>query len=148
MVFATSGDGRGDRHAVAIKKGDKGEVAKSNLLWENKKSLPYVPTMIPWGEHLYFTNDKGMAGCVVAKTGEVVYLQRLAGDILASPVLIDGKIYAVSNKGEVIVFPADPMFRVLAKTPLGEPVIASPAVAGGRLYIRGAEHLFCIGKAK
>jgi outer membrane protein assembly factor BamB len=147
MIFASSGDGKGDRHAVGIKKGVKGDVTKTNLVWENKKSLPYVPCMIPWGEHLYFTNDKGMAGCVEAKTGNLVYFQRLApGNILASPVLIDGKVYAVSEKGEVVVFPADPMFRVLAKTSLGEPVIASPAVAGGRLYIRGAEHLFCIGK--
>jgi outer membrane protein assembly factor BamB len=146
VVFATSGDGKGDRHAVAVKKGEKGDVSKTNLLWENKKQLPYVPTMLPWGEHVYFVNDAGMAGCVEAKTGKVVFYERLAGKAYASPVLIDGKVYVVSEKGDVLVFAAEPKFKVLGKSSVGEPVIASPAVANGKLYIRGAQHLFCVGK--
>jgi outer membrane protein assembly factor BamB len=149
MVFATSGDGSGLRHAVGIKKGDKGDVTKTNLLWENKKSLPYVPCMLPWGNHVYFVNDAGMAGCVEAKTGKLVWFNRLVnGAVYASPVLIDGKVYAVSDKGDVFVFAADPDYKVLGKSSIGEPVMASPAVANGKLFIRGAEHLFCIGKSK
>jgi outer membrane protein assembly factor BamB len=60
-------------------------------------------------------------------------------------VLIDGKVYAPSEKGDVYVFEAAPKYRLLAKNSLGEPVFASPAVANGRLYVRGEHHLFCIG---
>jgi outer membrane protein assembly factor BamB len=104
--------------------------------------------MLPWGDHLYFVNDAGTAGCVEAKTGKLVWFNRLAnGAVYASPVLIDGKVYVVSEKGDVLVFAADPDYKVLGKSSVGEPVIASPAVANGKLYIRGAEHLFCIGKS-
>lgn len=147
IVFASSGDGKGDRHAVAVKKGEKGDVTKTNLLWENKKNLPYVPTMLPYGDHVYFVNDAGMAGCIEAKTGKMVWFERLAGGkVYASPVLIDGKVYVVSEKGDVLVFAADTSFKVLGKSSVGEPVIASPAVANGKLYIRGSQNLFCIGK--
>jgi outer membrane protein assembly factor BamB len=65
----------------------------------------------------------------------------------ASPVLIDGKIFAINETGTVFVLAAAPTFKLLAKNALGEPVLATPAVADNRLYIRGAEHLFCITKA-
>jgi hypothetical protein len=61
--------------------------------------------------------------------------------------LIDGKVYAVSDQGEVAVFEAAPIYKFLGRSPVGEPVSASPAVADDRLFIRGDKHLFCIGKA-
>lgn len=147
IVFATSGDGKGDRHAAAVKKGTKGDVTKTNLLWENKKSLPYVACMLPLGDHVYFVNDKGVAGCAEAKTGKLVWFERLGSTPMeASPVMIDGKVYAADERGDVYVFMADPTFKLLAKNTVGEVVFASPAVADGRLYIRGRQHLFCIGK--
>jgi outer membrane protein assembly factor BamB len=61
-------------------------------------------------------------------------------------VLIDGKVYAPSEQGDVYVFEAAPTYKLLAKNSLGEPVFASPAVANGRLYVRGRQHLFCVGR--
>ena len=61
-------------------------------------------------------------------------------------MLIDGKVYLASDRGEVYVFPATDHFEQLGRNVLGETVTASPAVADGKLYIRGAEHLFCIGR--
>jgi hypothetical protein len=63
-----------------------------------------------------------------------------------SPVLIDGKIYAIDEGGTAYVFAAAPAFKLLAKTSVGEPVMASPAVADNRVFIRGKNTLFCIGK--
>ncbi|MCS6850511.1 MAG: PQQ-binding-like beta-propeller repeat protein [Gemmataceae bacterium] len=145
LIFATSGDGGGARHAVAVRIGGRGDVTASHLAWENKRLLPYVPGMLYWNDHLYFVNDRGLAACVVAKTGEVVWSERMAGSFTASPVLIDGKVYAPADDGTVCVFKASPQFELLAKNPLGESVTASPAVANGRLFIRGSKHLFCIG---
>ena len=142
MIFANSGDGSGARNMVAVKVGDRGEVT---MAWQNKRSLPYVPTMLVHGEHLYWVNDHGVAGCQVAATGKTVWTARLGEPVTASPVLIDGKIYAVSEAGTVSVFAAAPVFQRLARNAVGEAVVASPAVAGNRLFIRGRRHLICIG---
>jgi outer membrane protein assembly factor BamB len=146
LIFATSGDGSGLRHTVAIRPGGVGDITKSNLAWEEKRTLPYVPGLLYRNGYLYWTNDGGIAGCTVAKSGETIWTERLGGAITASPVLIDGKVYAVGENGTVYVFPAEPAFKLLAKNPLGELVRASPAVADGRLFIRGQKHLFCIGQ--
>ena len=87
-----------------------------------------------------------MAGCFEAATGNKVWLERLDGEFSSSPVLIDGKVYAANEEGEVFVFAAQPTFQLLARSSLGELVRATPAVADNRLYIRGQQHLFCIGK--
>jgi len=146
MIFACSGDGSGERHMVAVKLEGNGSGTRPVLAWENKKVFPYVPTLLAHGDHLYFVNDKGIAGCYMARTGEAVWTERLGRDVFASPVLIDGKVYATSEDGDVYVLAATPTFHLLAKNSLGERVIATPAVANNRLFIRGEEHLFCIGK--
>lgn len=148
MIFCGSGDGAGDRHMVAVRREGKGDVSKTNLVWEKKKTLPYVPSMLAWGDHIYYVNDRGEAGCIVAKTGKEVWSERLGKPICSSPVLIDGKIYAASEDGEVYVFAAAPEYKLIAKNNMGEGIMASPAVANGRLYIRGKTQLFCIGKGE
>lgn len=119
----------------------------AKAVWENRKDFPYVPSPLARGEHFYFVNDAGFAGCYDAKTGKRVWFERLAeGGFHASPLLIDGKIYAVSTAGDVYVLAAEPTFKVLARNELGEVIRATPAVTAGRLYIRGDRHLYCIGK--
>ncbi len=151
LIFANSGDGGG----VAVRPGERGESSprsgsptSANLAWENKKILPYVPSMLGWQDYIFAVNDKGLALCYLAQTGKPVWDQHLASAFSASPVLIDGKIYAVSEDGEVFIFPAAPSFKQLAKNSIGEKVRATPAVANNRLFIRGQEHLFCIGRKK
>lgn len=149
LIFCGSGDGAGDRHAVAIKVDGKGQLSQNSLVWEEKKMFPYVPTMLIHGEYLFFTNDKGIAACHIAKTGEKVWEQRLGGgDISASPVLVEDRIYAINDAGDAFVFAAAPEFKLLAQNTMGEGVRASPAVANSKLFIRGQQHLFCIGEAK
>ena len=147
LIIADSGDGGGDRDTVAVRAGGKGDVSPTNLAWENRRNFPYVPSVLARGEHLYYVSDKGMAGCHVAKTGDMVWNERLGGPVTASPVLIDGKVYAVGEDGTAYVFAAAPRFQLLARNTVGEPVMATPAVANGRLFIRGRSHLFCIGAA-
>jgi outer membrane protein assembly factor BamB len=148
MIFACSGDGYGPRHMVAVKLHGSGSEARPELAWENQKDFPYVPCLLSRGKHLYFVNDRGFAGCFVAATGKQVWLERLAADdkFISSPVLIDGKIYAASVAGDVYVLAAETKYQLLGKSSLGERFRASPAVANGRLYLRGENHLFCIGK--
>jgi outer membrane protein assembly factor BamB len=149
LIFANSGDGSGARHLVAVKAGGQGDVTQTNLAWEWKKTrpYPYVPCLLTWGEHLFFVNDLGEVGCVMAKTGDQVWTAKLSTkDVSASPILVNGKIYAIGEEGVVFVFSAGEKFELLAKNDMGEPVRATPAVADNRLYIRGQKHLYCIGK--
>jgi outer membrane protein assembly factor BamB len=145
MVFINSGDGSGARHTIAVKAGGKGDVTQTNLVWESRRDFPYVPTMLTYGDYLFYVSDMGMASCRIAATGKVVWNERLSGKFFASPILVDGKIHAVNTEGRVYVFAAAPNYQQLARNSIGEPVFASPAVADNRLYIRGMQHLFCIG---
>ncbi|MCS7167395.1 MAG: PQQ-binding-like beta-propeller repeat protein [Gemmatales bacterium] len=149
LIVATSGDGGGSRHAVAIRPGDKGLVPDSHVVWENKRFLPYVPTLLARDEYIFFVNDNGIAGCIRAANGERVWMERLegGGSFSASPVLVGDRIYAVSEEGEVFVFAASSTFRMLGRGRVGEQVFATPAVADGRLFIRGRQHLFCFANA-
>jgi outer membrane protein assembly factor BamB len=147
LIVANSGDGDGSRHLIAVKMGDKGDVTETNLAWQKSRATPYVPCLLARGEHVYGVTDKGIASCYVARTGEEVWSERLtAGGFTASPVMVDGKVYAVANDGSVYVFEAAPQFKMLAKNTVGEPVSSTPAVADNHLFIRGNKHLFCIGK--
>jgi outer membrane protein assembly factor BamB len=147
LVLAQSGDGDGSRHTVTVKLGGKGDLGREALAWESTRgSGAYVPCLLASGEYLYRINDKGQAACLVAATGKEVWSESLGGDTSASPVLIDGKVYALTESGDVYVFRAAPKFELLGKSTMGETVIATPAVSQGRLLIRGSEHLFCIGK--
>lgn len=147
MLFAFSGDGGGDRYMVGLDL-PSAPSARPTQKWDNPKDFPYVPGVLTRGDNLYFVNDAGFAGCFDARTGKKVWLNRLEGAsaFTSSPVLVDGKVYAASEDGDVFVFAAEPTFKLLAQNRLGERLMASPAVADGRLYIRGANHLYCFGK--
>jgi outer membrane protein assembly factor BamB len=146
-IVANSGDGSGERAAVVIRPGSK-DGTKAKAVWDVKKPnfLPYVPCILSRGDHLYWTGDNGFAGCTTTATGETVWHERLSGQFTASPVMIGDKVYAVNESGDVFVFAAEKTFKLLAKNSLGEGVYASPAVADGKMFIRGKTHLFCIGK--
>lgn len=146
LILACSGDGGGDRHMVALKVEGQGKDTKVSLAWENRKDFPYVPCLLTKDGNLYFVNDKGFAGCVEAKSGKKIWFERQAeASFLASPVMIDGKVFAPSDEGDVFVFEASPEYKLLARNVMGERIRATPAVADGRLFLRGQNHLFCIG---
>jgi outer membrane protein assembly factor BamB len=149
LVIAGGGEGKGARHTVAVKLGGKGDVTKTHLAWEDKSSdFPYVPSLLVSGDHLYFVNDNGIAHCHSAKDGKAIWSERLGGEFSSSPVLIDGKIYATNEAGVTYIFEATPKYKSVSKNTLGEPVMATPAVADNKLYLRAKSHLYCIGAKK
>ena len=148
-ILCVCSGGDAGRFAVGLALPGPGSSDRPKRVWENRKDFPYVPSPVARGEHVYFVNDAGYAGCYHAPTGKRVWFERLADrGFHASPLMIDGKVYAVDIAGDVSVFAAEPTFRLLARNELGEAVRATPAVADGRLYIRGERHLICIGKSR
>ena len=149
LIFAVAGDGGGDRNMIAIKPGGKGDISATNLVWKKTKYTPYVPTPLAKDGMIFWVTDKGnFAHCVNAKTGDSVWESPRLGsgaEVSASMIMIDGKILVIDEKGTAFFYPAADKFELLATNDLKEDVFASPAVADGKLYIRGAKTLFCIG---
>jgi outer membrane protein assembly factor BamB len=146
MIYHYGGEGQKTSFAVAVPYGEKGDVPDQAVAWRDRNNFPYVPSAIYYRNHLYFVNDRGDAGCYDAKTGKRIWQERLQGSFSSSPVLIDGKLYACNEDGDVYVLAAEPVFRILARNTVGERTVASPAVSNNRLFIRTDQHLICIAK--
>lgn len=144
LVFTAGGWG-GKESIKAFKLGGQGDLKESQLVWQQKKGMPKVPSMLFVKPHLYAVSDGGVATCMKAATGEIVWQERIGGNFSASPVFAEGRIYFTGDNGETTVIEAGPEFKVLAKNPLGEKVQASPALAQGHLFIRTEKNLFCLG---
>jgi outer membrane protein assembly factor BamB len=132
---------------IAVRAGGKGDVTTSHRAWSTDNG-PDVPTPATDGKYLYLVNDKGLVTVLEPRTGSIVYgPQRLAlGTYSSSPIVADGKVYATSEEGVTSVFKAGPAFELLAENTLGDYTLATPAVAGGRLFIRTSKKLHAIGK--
>jgi outer membrane protein assembly factor BamB len=128
----------------ALKVGERGDVPKSKLLWHVETGAPYTSSIVHHDGLLYMATEMGIVSCIDAKTGERVWRERLGGIYSASPVWADGKIYLLSENGETLVLRAGRTPQVLAKNKLDMRVIASPAIADGRIFIRGDRHLVAI----
>ena len=134
---------------LVFKTGGRGDITKSHLVWSTVNG-PDVPTPVTDGKYFYIVNDRGIVFCLDAKTGKEVYAQQRLkpGTYSASPVLADGKIYVTSEDGITSVFKAGPQFEVLAENNLGEYCLSSPAVSEGQIFIRTANHLYCVGQRR
>jgi outer membrane protein assembly factor BamB len=114
-------------------------------LFRVEKTAPHLPTPLAYNGRLFLWTEKGIVSSVKLETGDVVGTKRIGGNFSASPICIDGKLYAVSDDGEVVVLRADDGLEELARNPLDEPSRATPAVSGGRLYVRTLSQLISIG---
>ena len=145
LVFTAGGWG-GRESIKGFRLGGSGDLKETQLVWQQKKGMPKVPSMLYVKPHLYAVSDAGVAACMKAATGEIVWQERLGGNFSASPVFAAGHIYFVSDAGETTIITAGAEFKVLAQNPLSEKVQASMAVSQGRLFIRTEKNLYCIGK--
>lgn len=131
---------------MAIRPGGKGDIASTHVVWRNPSGAPYISSPVQHDGLLYMAGDVGVLTVCDAKTGERVYQERIGGVYTASPVAGDGKVYLVSEDGETIVLRAGRTPSILARNKLGARQLASPAIAGGRLFIRSDDALFAIGR--
>ena len=88
--------------------------------------------------------------CYELATGEKKYeirLEKVGSGFSASPVAADGKLYLSGEDGDVFVIKAGPVFELLTRNPMGQPLMATPAIAKGMMFVRGERELFAIGRA-
>jgi outer membrane protein assembly factor BamB len=146
VVFALGGRPGG---GLAVKLGGTGDVTKTHRLWTSKKGTN-VSSPVYHEDHLYWMHDNtGIAYCASAKTGEIVYEQRIprADQVYGSATLADGKIFYPARNGVVYVLAAKPKYELLATNTLGErgTVNSSLAIAGSRIFLRTDKAAYCIG---
>lgn len=144
-VFGTNGSGAyAGNFLVAVKPGPRPSLAYK-LTNSRDFKAPYVPCAVARGDAVFLVYDRGFASCIDAPTGRVHWCERTGANFSGSPVLVGDRIYAIDEDGVVWVIAADTAeYRLLAKNPLGEASRATPAVAGGKMFLRTYSQLFCI----
>ena len=132
---------------MAVRPGGRGDVSATHVAWQVPTGAPYVSSLVQYQGRVYMANDVGVLTVIDAKTGQRVWQERTPGVFSASPVAGDGKVYFLSETGETMVLStAGP--SIVARNDLGERALASPAISGGRLFIRTDGHIYAIGSRK
>ncbi len=142
-IFAIRPGGKGDITPAA------GESSNAWVAWSLTGRGSYMPTPIIYGGILYVISNAGLLDAYSLQTGREIYRQRLAhqgSGFSASPVAADGRLYFSSEDGDMFVVRAGETFAVNAPNSMGEPLMATPALADGHMYVRGEKHLFAIGR--
>ena len=125
-----------------------GQASSPAVAWRRERRGPYIPTPIVYEGRLYALHDAGILDAYDVETGAEIYRRRIphAGfGFSASPVAADGRLYLSGEDGVIFVVRAGPRFELIAANDMGEPLMATPALAGGVMYVRGARHLFAVG---
>ena len=155
LIIVSSGRGP-ERPVFAIRPGASGDitlrdgdVSNQFVAWSKSRRGGYMPTPLAYRNGVYVLNNDGVLGCYDLKTGTEHYVERVphrSFGFSASPVAADGKIYLAGEDGLVFVLQAGTKLNLLATNAIGEPLMATPALSGGTMYLRGSSHLFAVGK--
>jgi len=142
LIFVSTGVGGTSRESAVVKPGSAD--SKAEVSYRLGREVPYVPTPIALGEHVFVLHDRGTLTCIEPKTGKKVWQERFSGVHFSSPVCVGKKIYLTNTKGRMSVVQAGPEYKLLATNTLPEGTHATPAVANGCMYIRTFNHLICV----
>jgi outer membrane protein assembly factor BamB len=131
---------------VRTRIGGGGDITKDHVLWRHTKSVPYVLAPLLYDGVLYMLRGGGILMTLDPESGKVLHEERLKnalGEYYAQPVAGDGKIYFVSQEGKVSVIKAGANWEMLSSSDLDEEVVATPAIAQSRVYVRTDGTLYC-----
>lgn len=142
LVFYPTGFAKGQ--LLAVDPGARGEAAETHIKWRLKRSVGNKPSILLIKEHIYMIADGGVASCVEAKSGKVLWSERIGGNYSASPVTDGKRIFFFSEEGKTTVIAAKPEYNVLAINQLEDGFMASPAVHKQTFILRTKSHLYRI----
>jgi len=139
----------GDYGAIAIRPaGARGKLDSSAVLWRFQKNLPYIPAPLIYQDVLYLVKTGGIITSLDPATGRPLKQGRsveAGGEYYASPVAADGKVFLANVEGKITVLKASAQWEVLVVNDLAEEVHSTPALGGGRLYVRTHGAIYCFG---
>ncbi|MCA9246625.1 MAG: PQQ-binding-like beta-propeller repeat protein [Planctomycetales bacterium] len=143
LIFGSCGSGGGGNYVCAVKPGDRFGTAPE-LAYKVSSQAPYVPSALAYGDLVFLWYDKGIVSCIDAPTGKVHWQKRVGGNFSGSPIRVGEKIYCISDEGEVVCLSASKEYELLGRTLLEESSRATPAMAGGKMYLRTYSKLYCL----
>ena len=142
VVYSTGG--HPEKALLAIRADGNGDVTDTHLRWKSDRKAGYVPSPLVGGAFVYAVADKGLMRCYDAAGGEVVWERHLHAPVYSSPVLVGERIYLFDRKGKGFVMRAGGTFEMLAENTLDDGAFATPAIVGGRIYLRTLGDFYCI----
>jgi outer membrane protein assembly factor BamB len=142
LIIGTTGKGAGGHYVVALRPGTQPKVE-----YEIRQNAPYVPTPVKRGELVFLFEDRqGHVSCINAADGKVLWFKpRVGTAFFGSPVRAGDKLFCIDIAGTVICLAAEAEFKELGRTELKELSRSTPAIAGGRMYVRTVSHLLSVG---
>ena len=145
LLFLSAGSGGGGQECAVLElTGDPGTAPE--VRHQPRQSLPYVPSTLGLDGYFYLVSDGGVASCLDAPTGDVEWRARLDGTFFSSPVSDGRTIYLGSREGTLFsIAPRADEFELLGSFDAEAAIFATPAIAGGRLFLRTADELICFG---
>ncbi|MEC8474153.1 MAG: PQQ-binding-like beta-propeller repeat protein [Planctomycetota bacterium] len=141
LVISTGFD---QARMLAIDPTGVGDITETNLLWEVDRNVPKTPSMIADKGLIYSVSDDGIALCIEAATGEIVYRERLGGSYSASPILAGGHLYFTSESGKTTVVKQGKTFEVIAENELEERTLSTMAILTDTLLMRTDKAIYRI----
>ncbi len=122
-----------------------GDITKTHIGWMAEDGIPDITSPASNGELVFLITSTGTLTCYDAKTGKKQWEHDFEDDTKASPSIVGDKVVIITTKGTLVVVGAAREFQEIARSSLGEQVFASPAFAKGKMFVRGAKHLICLG---
>jgi outer membrane protein assembly factor BamB len=132
------------KQAIAIKPSGKGDVTATHVGWENDEDIPDTSSPATDGRQIFVLPSDGTLLCVDAVTGDVKWTQDVGGEAYATPLVARNAVVVALRNGTIVMVENSDAHRELFKTDLGEKIDTTPLLHGGRMYLRGRKHLFCV----
>ncbi len=148
IAFINTGNTK--KELWAVRPDGKGDVTGSKVIWKYKENVPGISTPVISNELIFMVNEKGIVSCLDAKTGGLIWKEKLQGSYSFNfaPVSIEDNIYLTDMNGVTTVIKADKKFLKIAENKLDGKFIARPAVSGNSLIMRSDTHLYRIENPK
>jgi outer membrane protein assembly factor BamB len=131
----------------ALRPDGAGDVSKSHVSWTAEDNVPDVTSPVANSELAFAVTSGGMLSCFDLKDGKKVWEKDFELETQASPSLVGDRILVLTTKGVAVVVEAGRQFKEIARSELPDKFLASPAFAGGRMFLRGVTNLWCVGAA-
>jgi outer membrane protein assembly factor BamB len=156
--FILVASGRRDEKPIfMIRPGSRGDItlgagqtSNAAVVWSKRGRGPYMPTPLIYHDQVYVLGNDGIFDAYDLRSGSEVYRERIphhGSGFSASPIVSDGHIFLSSEDGDMFVVSAGPSFSMVGTNPMGEPLMATPAIVDGTMYVRGQHHLFAIANS-
>ena len=120
--------------------------SEPKILWQWDEILPNASSLLANDDCLIIPSSYGIVNCLNAKTGEVFWEKEFDDGFYSSPILVNDRVYIIDITGVMQVFRMNNKYELLGTSEIGERAYATPAFVDGRIYIRGDNHLYCIGE--